>query len=606
MDPLSRDLIRAEVDANVNRSDTLSYIATHGPDIERDWSHSTPSAPQTRSHNQLTHADTYATYKSQQSQRGLHPVEVDRISRQRTQHQQILGRRPSAGTRRRSTATVTTVTTLGAGKPLPPIDDKEEFIVEFDGVDDPEHPQNWAFGTKIIMSIILSYITFLASFASAIYSPAIGQVSHEFHVSTEVGVLGLSLYVLGFAFGPILWGPLSEILGRKNPLLVAMFGFSLFAVAAATAKDYQTLMLTRFFSGFFAAGPLAIVPACFADMYDDSQRGIAITAFAMAVFVGPFASPFTGGFITESHLHWRWTMYIASIMGWLGTFLMLFTHETYPPTILVTKAGHIRRETKNFAIHAKQEEIEVDMAELINNNFMRPIRLLCTEPIVFLITLYMSFIYGLIYLFLSAYPLIFSGVHGMSLGVGGLPFIGLIIGQLCGGIYIMIDQIQYKKKLQRNHGVQIPEWRLPPAIVGAVCFSIGLFWLGWTGFSKDIHWMAPTASGVVTGFGVLCIFLQCFNYLIDTYLMFAASAIAANSLLRSFFGAGFPLFATQTFNNLGIQWAGTLLGCLAAVMIPIPVVFYLYGHKIRSWSNISKTTEQEEENKASLEKKMEV
>jgi hypothetical protein len=113
------------------------------------------------------------------------------------------------------------------------------------------------------------------------------------------------------------------------------------------------------------------------------------------------------------------------------------------------------------------------------------------------------------------------------------------------------------------------------------------FRFGWTGFSKSIHWLAPTASGVLTGFGILCIFLQCFNYLIDTYLMFAASCIAANSLLRSFFGAGFPLFADQMFNNLGIQWAGTLLGCLAAIMIPIPIIFYLYGHKIRGWSKIS-------------------
>ncbi|KIW43083.1 uncharacterized protein PV06_04228 [Exophiala oligosperma] len=592
MDTLDRDLIRAEVDANANRPDTLSHIATYGPDIERDWAHDESRPHRTTTHGDLTNISTYTTHRSQRSRLGLDPIELDRISRQRTQHQETVGR--PAGSRRRSTATLRTVTTLGAGKPLPPSDNREEFVVEFEGVDDPEHPLNWPFSRKVVMSLILSYITFSASFGSAIFSPAVGQVSHHFHVSTEVGVLGVSLYVLGFAFGPILWGPLSEILGRKQPLVVAMFGFSIFALAAATSKDYQTLMLSRFFSGFFSAGPLAVVPACFADMFDDSQRGIAITAFAMAVFCGPFASPFTGGFITQSYLGWRWTMYIVSIMGWLGTGLTLFLHESYAPTILVGKAGRIRRESKNFAIHAKQEEIEVDMAELINHNFMRPIRMLCTEPIVFLITLYMSFIYGLMYLFLGAYPLVFQKVRGMNLGVGGLPFIALILGQICGGVYIMIDQTQYKKKLARNHGVQVPEWRLPPVIIGAVCFSIGLFWFGWTGFSKDIHWLAPTASGVVTGFGILCIFLQCFNYLIDTYLMFAASAIAANSLLRSFFGAGFPLFADQMFDNLGIQWAGTLLGCLAAVMIPIPVVFYFYGPKIRALSNMNRQSHSEE------------
>lgn len=329
---------------------------------------------------------------------------------------------------------------------------------------------------RFAQSVILSFITFVASFSSAVFSAAIPQVVEQFHVSTEVGILGISLYVLGFAFGPILWGPGSEILGRRLPLQVSMFGFALFSVASATAKDYQTLMLTRFFAGFFAAGPLAIVPACFADLYDDATRGLAITVFAMTVFIGPFAS-FVGGFIVDdASLRWRWTMYISSIMGWLSFGLTLFLAESYAPAILVAKAGRIRRETKNFAIHAKQEEIEVDFKQLLNNNFSRPIRLLVTEPIVFLITLYMSFIYGLIYLFLGAYPIVFEDVHGMNAGVGRLPFIALIIGQFLGGIYILFEQASYQRKLKKNNGVQVPEWRLPPVIVGAVCFSIGLFW----------------------------------------------------------------------------------------------------------------------------------
>jgi DHA1 family multidrug resistance protein-like MFS transporter len=328
----------------------------------------------------------------------------------------------------------------------------------------------------VVISLILAWDNFAVSFGSALFSSTVGQVSQHFHVSVEVAILGISLYVMGFATGPVIWGPASELLGRKKPLLVSMFGFSVFAVASATAKDFQTLMLTRFFTGFFGGGCFAIVPACFADMYDDTQRGIAITVFAMAVFLGPFTSPFIGGFITMSHLHWRWTMYILTIMGWLGTVLTLWIKDSYAPTILVSKAARVRRETGNFAVHARLEEVEVDMAELVSTNFMRPLRLLATEPILFLITLYMSFIYGLIYLFLGAYPIVFQEVHGMNLGVGGLPFFGLVIGTCLAGLYIMYDQISYRKKLRANNGVQIPEWRLPPVIVGAVCFSVGLFW----------------------------------------------------------------------------------------------------------------------------------
>ena len=277
--------------------------------------------------------------------------------------------------------------------------------------------------------------------------------------------------------GPIIWAPLSELRGRQIPLVVGMFGFSIFSIGVATSKDTQTLMLCRYFAGFFSASPLAVVPACFADMYDHRQRGLAITAFAMAVFVGPFASPSIGGFITMSYLGWRWTMYISAIMGFLGFGLMIFFYkETYAPAILVAKAGRLRRETHDWRIHAKQEEIEVDFHELLTNNFSRPIRMLISEPIVLLMTIYMSFVYGLMYAFLGAYPLVFQGVHGMNKGVGGLPFLGLIIGQLGAGLYIMLSQPQYNKKLDANNGKTIPEWRLPPVIVGAVAFSGGLFW----------------------------------------------------------------------------------------------------------------------------------
>ncbi|KAK9319126.1 major facilitator superfamily domain-containing protein [Lipomyces orientalis] len=487
---------------------------------------------------------------------------------------------------------------LGAGKPYPPsLPDAEEYVVQFTGPDDPIHPHNWSFSKKLYLSVILSYITFVASFASAIFSSAIGPIDEYFHISTEVATLGISLYVLGFASGPTLWAPLSELSGRRLPLTLGMFGYSIFTIAAATSKDTQTLMLCRFFAGFFAASPLAIVPACFADMFDHESRGIAITMFAMAVFVGPFASPFTGGFITQSYLGWRWTMYIAAIMGFLGfAFVVVFYPETYAPAVLVSKAATLRRQTRNWGIHAKQDEVEVDFHELLTKNFSRPIRMLISEPTILLVTLYMSFIYGLMYALLGAYPIVFREVHGMNLGVGGLPFIGLIIGEVIGGIYILALQPGYVKKLTANHHHPIPEWRLPPVIVGGVFFSAGMFWFGWTGFRSSIHWMAPTASGVFIGFGILCIFLQCFNYLIDSYLSFTASVFAANAILRSAIGAGFPLFARQMFDNLGIEWAGTLLGCLAAIMVPIPLVFRFWGPSLRKKSKFGEPDYHAEDN----------
>lgn len=148
----------------------------------------------------------------------------------------------------------------------------------------------------------------------------------------------------------------------------------------------------------------------------------------------------------------------------------------YIVIILVEKAATLRRQTRNWGIHAKQDEVEIDIRELITTNFSRPLRMLCTEPIVFAVTLYMSFIYGLMYALLDAYPIVFQGIHAMNLGVGGLPFIGLIIGECAGGLYILLGQKSYVRKLIKNNDVPIPEWRLWPAVVGGVCFTVGLFW----------------------------------------------------------------------------------------------------------------------------------
>ena len=131
-------------------------------------------------------------------------------------------------------------------------------------------------------------------------------------------------------------------------------------------------------------------------------------------------------------------------------------------------------------------------------------------------------------------------------------------------------------------------------ILNNVCSELIPKRFGWTGYTSSIHWIAPVASGLLTGGGIFLIFLQCFNYIVDcypslyvpTYLLWkgvtnpigrAASTIAANTILRSAIGCSFPLFSRQMMENLGVQWAGTMLGCIAVVMIPIPVLFKVYG-----------------------------
>ncbi|KAL8982937.1 MAG: hypothetical protein Q9205_002687 [Flavoplaca limonia] len=588
MDLLDRDLERAERDASPERF--LQPKSQDAPPLERagsvasssssSSSSSASSAPVIREEMGMSRIQTGRDLER-------HPTELSRIETHRSQHSGTVGRSL------RSRESKKPLPNFGGGKEYPPpLPEREEYVVEFDGPEDPLHPQNWPMKKKVAIAVMLGYTTLVSAFGSSIFSAATQLVAGYFSVSTEVGVLGLSLYVLGFATGPILWAPLSELRGRRMPLVVAMFGFSIFSIATATAKDLQTVMLTRFFGGVFGSCPLAVVAAVFSDMFDNKTRGLAITVFSMTVFSGPLLAPFIGGFIIMNpSLGWRWTEYLVAIMGFLAFGLdLLFLEETYPPIVLQQKAALLRRRTLNWGIHAKQEEIEVNFRELVTKNFSRPLRLLFTEPIVLLLSIYMAFIYGLLYLFLTAYPIVFQQIHGFNPGVGGLPYFGMILGQLSAGMYIALSQPSYNRKLEANGGVPVPEWRLFPVILGGISFTAGLFWFGWSGYQASTHWIAPTLSGLLTGFGLLAIFLQSLNYLVDVYLMFAASAIAANTFLRSLCGAAFPLFATYMFNGLGVQWAGSLLGFVALALIPIPVIFWKYGARIRARSTFAPIT----------------
>lgn len=251
-----------------------------------------------------------------------------------------------------------------------------------------------------------------------------------------------------------------------------------------------------------------------------------------------------GGFVTKSYLGWRWTAYLPAIMGYASLALaVFFQDETYGPVILVSKASELRRLTRNWGIHAKQEEVEVDLKELAVKNVSRPLRILFTEPIVLVVTIYMSFIYGLLYLNLTAYALVFGEVYGWSLGVAGIPYMSLIVGVMIGFLCVILMNGNYVKKLKANNNIPVPEWRLPLPMAGGIVFAAGLFWFGWGGYMKSTPWIVPTLAGGFIGFGIFTVFIQCLNYIIDAYLMFSASAIAANTIMRSLFGAIFPLFA---------------------------------------------------------------
>lgn len=300
------------------------------------------------------------------------------------------------------------------------------------------------------------------------------------------------------------------------------------------------------------------------------------------------SGPIVGGYLTDSYLGWRWTAWITLIAsGSFGLLAFIIVPETYAPVILQKRAARLRRETGNEALHSLLDNTRPTMNDIVTKYLLRPVMMLFLEPILLLITLYLALVYGILYLFFEAYPVSFESVRGWTNeGIAGLPFIGILVGVLCGvALIIWQTKTRFARKLAK-HGRVVPEERLIPMMVASVLLPAGLFWFGWTSHPST-SWGAQVVAGVPIGMGILVIFMQGLNYIIDVYLMFANSAIAANTLVRSSLGGAFPLFATQMYNKLGVDWASSLLGFITVAMIPIPVLFFFYGKKLRAMSRFS-------------------
>ncbi|MCJ1330237.1 hypothetical protein MMC10_006920 [Thelotrema lepadinum] len=463
------------------------------------------------------------------------------------------------------------------------------FLVEYTGVDDPLNPQNTPEWKKWMYAVILGLMTLSVTFASSVFSTATQVTAIEFGVSNETMTLGTALFIVGFAVGPMLYGPMSELWGRRTPLFVGHFIFVICQIPVGVAQNVETIMLFRFLGGVAASGPLAITSGQFADLFDPVQRGIALCILCGTTLIGPILGPILGGFMTQSYLGWRWTAWMTMIIaGLFGTIGFFTIPETYEPTILTRRARQLRFETQNWAIHSKHEEYPMDLGEFIFKYLSRPFKMLMLEPILIFITLYMTLIYGFIYLLFEAWPISFIEQRGYNAGVGALPFISIGIGVVCGSV--MVGYITYTRIMGnfKKNGYITPEDRLIPMMIGAIFFPIGVFWFAWTSFPSISPW-PQIISGVPIGIGIYMIYVQGLAYMVDVYTVNANSATSANAMARSLAAGGFVMFAAPMYENLGVQWATTLLAFLGLACAPIPYIFYIYGARIRKWSKYSPT-----------------
>ncbi|KAJ8520098.1 hypothetical protein ONZ45_g3022 [Pleurotus djamor] len=396
--------------------------------------------------------------------------------------------------------------------------DVDRFLVKFDD-DDPSNPLNWSRLKRWYLTLASGLLVLNATFASSAPSGIVPLLMDEFHLGQTVGILTISLFVAGYCVGPLLWGPLSEVYGRRPMFIWPFLAYTGFQVGSALAQNTASVLIFRFLGGFFAAAPLTNSGALISDVWDAETRGKALAIFTVAPFSGPALGPTVAGFLAVAGVSWRWVFWILTIFAGACWVLIVFTiPETYNLTI----------------------------------------------P---------QFVYGCLYLLFEAYPVVYTHGHGFNAGISGLMFLSIPLGGFIAvTLYTLIFAPRYQRKVKELAPKPVPpEFRLEMCLIAAPLYTISFFWFAWTSFPNISYW-APLTSGVLMGFSISWIFLPLFTYIIDAYLIAAASALASNTVIRSLAGAGFPLFAGKMYEALGPRWASSLLGFVALAMMPIPFV----------------------------------
>lgn len=324
------------------------------------------------------------------------------------------------------------------------------------------------------------------------------------------------------------------------------------------------------------------------DCWKAEERGRAISLYSLAPLLGPAIGPIAGGFVAENTT-WRWIFHATSIADALIQISgLFFLQETYGPTILHKKANRIRKETGNPDFKTEFEHPERSLVKTLEHSIARPFRMLGTQPIIQCLALYMAFVYGLIYLVLSTFPTLWSTRYNQSVGIGGLNYISLGLGFFFGAqICAPINDRVYRRLKKSNNDTGKPEFRVPMMVPGAVLVPIGLFWYGWSAQAR-VHWVMPNIGACIFSAGTIISFQCIQTYIVDAYARFAASGIAAATVLRSLAGFGFPLFAPYMYAQLEYGWGNSLLALIGiGIGIPAPFILWKFGEKLRARSKFA-------------------
>ncbi|KAK4702416.1 hypothetical protein P7C70_g3805, partial [Phenoliferia sp. Uapishka_3] len=415
---------------------------------------------------------------------------------------------------------------------------------------DPSSPRDWPKWKRYGIVLLASFLNNLVTIGVSSYSTGTTEIASEFNVSAEVAILGLTLFILGFALGPLFLAPLSEFFGRRPVYLISWFLFTVFQIPLAVPPNIATILVFRFLQGFTGAAPLCNTGGVVHDLFSRDGGGIAVGIYGLSSTSGPPLGNAFGGYIVQT-LGFRYLYWIQlAIFGGFWFIIYFCLPETRDTIIMMKKAKALREITGNPKIYALHEQDREEPGRLWKVSLARPIVFLVKEPITYLSAAINGLTFGIIFLANQAFPLIFGAGNGghnwTHVGAINLTYLSFVVGALIGFGLQPIQERFYANATARNGGKSVPEARFYSSLFGIWLLPIGLFLAAWTSF-PSINFMAPIVGFTLFGIGFYMIITAILNYIVDGYGHYSASALGAVVFIRNLVACVFPLFSDQMF-----------------------------------------------------------
>ena len=360
----------------------------------------------------------------------------------------------------------------------------------------------------------------------------------RFGVSMQVAILGMSLFFWGVAFAPVHTPHLSERFGRQAVYLVSIPIFALFILGAAVSRSFAALAVCRFFAGFFGGPSLVLIEGTFADVWHSRYTVTYYSVLTLASFIGTACGPLIGGFLV-AYNGWRWTQYIVLILAF-GIYLFgIGMPDTYPREILRRRA---RRAGK--PINLAPARSGVTLAEMANVTIVHPLKMIVSDPITIMLSLYVGFIFATIFQFFIAVPVVLKLTYMFTVQDSGVAFVAAIVGVLVAMVTSTALEVFAQSIMgSRSHdGRPALEYRMLPGIFGGMGMTASFFWIAWTAKPTTSFYSPIIGTGLFI-WGAASVLTSSISYIFDVYPpQGTLSALTAAACFRLVMAGLIPLF----------------------------------------------------------------